>query len=103
MEDDTYGQKAPGNAGETDAAIARELLSAKKNAIINYAAAILRTADAEAKLTIHGLLNAQIDLHGEICRMMMEKGWINPYDIRRQFQMDIESAQGPAEPAKARN
>jgi similar to spore coat protein len=77
----------------SDSAIALDFLLSVKNAIRNYAIAITETANPELRKALHHQMEAAIDLHEEISQLMMNKGWLNPYNVSEQFQQDMKLAQ----------
>jgi spore coat protein CotF len=38
------------------------------------------------------MLYEAIDLHAELTDLMMAKGWLHPYDVKEQFEIDRISA-----------
>lgn len=86
-------RNAEGMPNLADSAIALDFLLSVKNAIRNYAVAITESTNSELRKALHNQMEAAIDLHGEISELMMNKGWLHPYNVVEQFQLDMKSAQ----------
>jgi similar to spore coat protein len=76
-----------------DSAIALEFLLSVKNGVRNCAVAITESATPEVRSVLIKHLEQGIDLHGEVTELMLHKGWLHPYDVDKQVQMDIKSAE----------
>ncbi|RJS59042.1 spore coat protein [Bacillus sp. PK3_68] len=83
---------AEGMLEKTDAAIALDFLLAIKNSIRNYAFAVTETASPEVRDTLYRQLEQALDLHEEASELMMNKGWLYPYDVGKQVELDLKSA-----------
>ncbi|PLR83101.1 spore coat protein [Bacillus canaveralius] len=93
MKDYLDPRNAEGMPNLADSAIALDFLLAVKNGVRNYGYAITETASPELRTTLHKQMEAAIDLHGEISELMMNKGWLHPYDINEQIPLDLISAE----------
>lgn len=86
-------ENSEGMPGLVDSTIALSFLLNVKSGIRNCAIALTEIADPEARTAVRSMLEAQIDLHGEVSRLMMDKGWFHPYEVNEQFALDKMSAQ----------
>ncbi len=86
-------ENAEGMPGLVDSTIALNFLLNVKSGIRNCAIALTEIADPQARTEIRDMLDAQIDLHAEVSELMMNKGWLHPYQTREQFKLDEMSAQ----------
>jgi spore coat protein CotF len=75
-----------------DTNMALMLLLNSKNGVRNTAIALSETASPQVRKVLRNQLNKGIDLHGEIASLMISKGWFHPVDLKKQFNMDIESS-----------
>lgn len=85
-------ENAEGMPGLADATIAMDFLLGVKSGIRNMALALTEIADAEARMSVHSLLERQIDLHAALTALMQKKGWLKPYHVSEQFKLDEISA-----------
>ena len=69
----------------------KALLNAK-NGVRNCAIALTEASSPMVRSVLITQLNRAIDLHTEITDMMIEKRWIHPLNLEKQFQMDAESS-----------
>ena len=76
-----------------DSLFALDFLMAAKNGVRNCAIALTESATPEARVIIRNQLEEALAMHGEITQLMMNKGWLHPYNVNEQFQMDLKSAQ----------
>lgn len=74
--------------GLIDSTIALDLLLGAKSGIRNCALALTETANLEARRVLTSLLDSEIALHAEITQLMIDKGWLHPYKVDEQFQLD---------------
>lgn len=86
-------ENAEGMPGLVDSTIALNFLLNVKSGIRNCAIALTEIADPQARTEIRNMLDAQIDLHAEVSELMMNKGWLHPYQVSEQFNIDKISAQ----------
>lgn len=68
------------------------LLNAKSG-VRNCAIALTEAATPEVRAILRTQLDNAINMHEEVSKLMINKGWLHPIDIDKQFQMDIESSQ----------
>lgn len=81
------------NPKVADAAIALDFLLAVKNGVRTCAIALTETATPEARTLLRNLLEEGIAMHEKISHLMIRKGWLYPYEVNKQFQLDIQSAE----------
>ncbi|MDF2606135.1 MAG: spore gernimation protein GerQ [Bacillales bacterium] len=86
-------QNITGMGGITDQVITTDLLLAAKSGIIIYSVAITETLNPELREVLKEQLNIAINLHAQVSDFMMAKGYYNPHDINKQFNIDYETAQ----------
>lgn len=77
----------------TDSAIALDFLMSAKAGIKGCAFALSETATPEVRNVLRNQLDNAINIHEEISKLMISKGWYIPNDINQQFKIDMESAQ----------
>lgn len=41
---------------------------------------------------VHNQLNEALALHEEVFQLMLNKGWLHPYHLNEQYQLDMKSA-----------
>ena len=75
-----------------DSSFALEFLLTVKNGVRNCAFAIAETATPEVRTILRRQLAEALDLHDEISQLMMKNGWLHPYNVSEQFQLDLKSA-----------
>lgn len=93
MKDYLDVENAKGLPALADANIALDFLLSAKNGVRNYAIALTEVVTPQIKATLHAQLETTIALHEAIANLMTKKGWLHPYDIIEQFQLDMTSAQ----------
>ncbi|MCX7711563.1 MAG: spore coat protein [Clostridia bacterium] len=86
-------ETAKGMPGIVDSTVALDFLLAVKTGIRNCAASITETASPDARKFLRDLLDQTVELHAELSELMMNKGWLHPYQVNEQFQIDKASAQ----------
>ncbi|GAA4702589.1 spore coat protein [Brevibacillus fulvus] len=79
-----------------DSAVALDFLLAVKNSVRTCAFALTETATAEVRTVLEAQLEKAIDLHDELTQLMINKGWLHPIDLSKQFTLDFTSAQTAA-------
>lgn len=77
----------------TDSGIALEFLITTKTGVRNLSIALTETATPAIRKLLKAQLDVTIDLYGEISDLMMEKGWLKPFDLENQKLLDIKSAE----------
>jgi similar to spore coat protein len=75
-----------------DSTFALDFLLTAKNGVRNCAIALTETVTPEARTIVHNQLEAALALHEEIAQLMMNKGWLHPYHLSEQFQLDLKSS-----------
>lgn len=75
-----------------DSNMALGFLLNSKSGVKNLGIALSESATSEVRKMLREQLNIAIALHGEISDMVIAKGWFHPVDLRKQFNMDIESS-----------
>ncbi len=75
-----------------DATMSTAFLLNSKSGVRNLAIALTEAASPEVRTVLRSELNNAIRMHGEISALMIEKGWLHPVDLKKQFQMDLESS-----------
>jgi similar to spore coat protein len=77
----------------TDQVIAMDFLIAAKSGVRNYAMAVTEAVTPEIKATLTKQLEEAIDMHKRISMYMMERGWYQPWNVKEQFQFDLQNIQ----------
>ncbi|MGJ7921127.1 spore coat protein [Neobacillus sp. LXY-4] len=93
MQDYLDPRNAEGMPNLADSAFAMDFLLAVKNGIKNYSFAITETASPELRRVLYKQMEAAMDLHAEISDLMIKKEWLHPYDFKKQFPVDLKSAE----------
>lgn len=75
-----------------DATMALAFLLNIKSGIRNCAMALNESATPEVRSVLRTQLDTGLNMHEEISNLMISKGWLNPNDLNKQFQMDMESS-----------
>lgn len=75
-----------------DSTFALDFLLSVKNGVRNCAFALSETATPEVRMTLRNQLEEAINLHEDISKLMIKNGWLHPYNVSEQFQLDIKSA-----------
>ncbi len=65
---------------------------ASKGAVRSYAAAITEAASPQVRDVLQRQLNDAISFQSQVADYMVNRGYYDPHDIRRQVQMDIDTA-----------
>lgn len=84
---------AVGMPDQMDSAIAMEFLTTVKTGVRNYAIAITETANPKLRKKLKEQLKEGIQLHSELYQRMMEKEWFYPYDLPKQFEIDLRASE----------
>ncbi|MCU9615058.1 spore coat protein [Caldibacillus lycopersici] len=82
-----------GMPDQADSAIAMDFLITAKTGVRNYAIALTEATSPEVKAVLRNQLKSAIQLQTEIYQLMMEKEWFHPYDLPKQFEIDLRSAE----------
>ena len=75
-----------------DSAFALEFLLSVKTGVRNCAMSIAETATPEARELLRCQLTEGLALHEELSNLMMQKGWLHPFHLNEQFQLDMLSS-----------
>lgn len=76
-----------------DQVLAGDLLNGAKAAVRNYAYAMTETYSQNVRNVLSRQLNDAISFHSQVSEYMVNKGYYSPYDIQKQIQIDMASAQ----------
>lgn len=93
-------ENADGMPGLVDSTIAMDFLLAAKTGVRTCAIAVSETASPEVRLVLRSLLDSSIDLYEDIVELMLKKGWLHPYDLEQQFEIDDISSKTAMEIGK---
>jgi similar to spore coat protein len=85
-------ENAEGMRQMADSSFALDFLLTVKNGVRNYAVAITETTNPELRRTLTNQLEVALDLHDELSELMIKHGWLLPYDIKEQQELDIKAA-----------
>ena len=72
-----------------DASFALDFLLSIKSGIHTYAIALTETASPELRKALYSQMEQSIDLHEELSNLMISKGWLYPYDVGKQVELDL--------------
>jgi similar to spore coat protein len=72
---------------------AMDFLISAKSGVRNYAMAVTETGTPEIKATLTKHLEESIDLHERISMYLMEQDWYHPWNVKEQFQLDLQNIQ----------
>lgn len=86
--------------GFANASAALEFLLTVKSGIRNTAMSLTECATPEVRTVVRKQLFQALDMHEKLSQLMINKGWLHPYNPGEQFQLDIKSAQMTANIAK---
>lgn len=101
MKEDFFDIKSTeGMSNLLDNTIALEFLIAAKGAVQNNAIALTEATSMEIRNLIRRELDYALNMHEETFQLMIKKGWFFPYDIAKQIELDIKSAQTALEIAE---
>lgn len=75
-----------------DSSFALDFLLTIKNGIRNYAVAITETTNPELRRTLVNQMEAALDLQDELSQLMIQHGWLLPYDVKEQQELDRKAA-----------
>ncbi|MGN7471916.1 spore coat protein [Brevibacillus sp. SAFN-007a] len=77
----------------TDSVIAMDFLIAAKSGVRNYAMAVTEAYTPEIKAMLIKQLEEAIDMHERISMYLMERGWYHPWNVKEQYQFDLQNIQ----------
>lgn len=86
-------KNAEGMPNLADGTFALSFLLFAKNGIITYASALTEVTHPDLRTSLTNQLRDAIALHTEIANLMIAKGWLHPYHVREQFELDMKSSQ----------
>jgi similar to spore coat protein len=86
-------RNAEGMPKLVDASMSMAFLLNVKSGIRNSAIALTEAASPEVRAIFRTQLDNGLNLHEELSNLMIKKGWLNPVNLEKQFQMDMESSQ----------
>lgn len=75
---------------------ALEFLLTVKSGIRNMAISLTECATPEVRAVVRKLLFQALDMHEQLSELMIQKGWLHPYNPSEQFELDMTSAQRTA-------
>jgi similar to spore coat protein len=90
-------RNAEGMPKLVDASMSTAFLLNTKSGVRNCAMALTESPSPEVKAVLRNLLDDAINMHEEITNLMINKGWLHPMNLDKQFQMDMESSQTAAQ------
>lgn len=76
-----------------DASMSMTFLLNVKSGVRNCAIALTEAASPEVRAVLRTQLDNGLNMHEELSNLMIKKGWLNPVNLDKQFQMDLESSQ----------
>ncbi len=82
-----------GMDGMSDQIIATDFLNGIKSGIKNLATALTESATPEVRQVLRNQLNDALNTHEQFTNYLSSKGWYDAYNISRQIQMDMQTAQ----------
>ncbi|WP_446786514.1 spore coat protein [Macellibacteroides fermentans] len=80
-----------GMGNMSDQVIATDFLIYAKCGVQNYAVAITEITSPHVRTVLRGQLNDAIASHESISNFMMKKGYYNAYDMKEQYQIDMNT------------
>lgn len=86
-------RNAEGMPKLVDASMSTAFLLNVKSGIRNCAIALTEAVSPEVRAALRTQLDNGLNMHEELSNLMIRKGWLNPVNLDRQFQMDLESSQ----------
>lgn len=85
-------ENAEGMPEMADSTLAMEFLMNLKTGVRNTAVAITESRTPEVRTLLRNQLEAGLALHEEVTKFMIDKGWLHPYNISDQYEVDIKTA-----------
>ena len=86
-------RNAEGMPKLVDATMSLGFLLNAKSGVRNCAIALAEAATPDVRIFLQKQLEDAINMHEEISNLMINKGWLHPINLDKQFQMDIESSE----------
>lgn len=90
-------RNAEGMPKLVDASMSMAFLLNVKSGIRNCAIALTEAASPEVRAILHTQLDNGLNMHEKLSNLMIHKGWLNPVNLDKQFQMDLETSQTAAQ------
>ncbi|KIL39890.1 spore gernimation protein GerQ [Gordoniibacillus kamchatkensis] len=75
-----------------DSSLALEFLLTIKSGVRSCAYALAEAVTPEVRALIRNMLEEALALHEETAALMMNKGWLHPYELGEQYALDLKSA-----------
>lgn len=85
-------RNAEGMPKLVDSSICTALMLNTKNAVRNYAIALTESATPTIRNVLRTHLDKSINMYDEIASLMISKGWLHTDNMRKQLQIDSETA-----------
>lgn len=82
-----------GMEGMTDQVVATDLLISAKSGVINTSLALTEAATPALRSVLKEQLFAALRTHENISKYMIAKGYYHPYELSKQIQVDLQTAQ----------
>ncbi|UUZ80206.1 spore coat protein [Paenibacillus sp. P26] len=86
-------RNAEGMPNLADSAFAMDFLIAAKAGVRNCAVALTEAISREVRTIVRRQLEEALALHEEISQLMINKGWLNPFYLNKQYDLDLVSAE----------
>ena len=86
-------RNAEGMPKLVDANMSMAFLLNVKSGVRNCALALTEATTPEVKTALQNQLDMGLNMYEELSNMMIDKGWLNPVDLDKQYQMNLESSQ----------
>lgn len=86
-------RNAEGMPKLVDASMSMTFLLNVKSGVRNCAIALTEATSPEVRAVLRTQLDNGLNMHEELSNFMINKGWLNPVNLDKQFQMDLESSQ----------
>lgn len=83
-----------------NASAALEFLLTVKSGIRITAMSLTECATSDVRNLVKQQLFQGLDMHEKLTKLMMQKGWLHPFNLDEQFQLDAKSAQRTGDIAK---
>lgn len=77
----------------SDQVIATDFLIAAKSGVRNYAIALTETTNQEVRGILRKQLKDAINTHERIFNYMVERGYYYPYNVEKQFEIDLTTTE----------
>lgn len=77
----------------SDQVIATDFLIAAKSGVRNYSIALTETTNLEVRSILRKQLKDAINTHEKIFNYMVERGYYNPYNVEKQYEIDMKTTE----------